>query len=135
MRTFKHISKRNKSKRKNNIRNKTKRKITYVSKKNFINELLKEWMKQTNGGNIKIDTTTQYAHDYYLSLDNYHNYDIHVHLILHHFRENKNTKNNIEYVFKKYKNIHSGVFSINLNNDNPRKVVKKFHKDFLFFLS
>jgi hypothetical protein len=82
-----------------------------------------------------MDTRTQYAHDYYLSLDKYNNYDVHVHLILHHFKENHNTKNNIEYLFKKYKNVHSNVFSININNDNPKKLVKKIIKDFLIFLS
>ena len=86
MKTLKNNSvKKNNSSKKSIKKNKTKRKITYVSKNNFINTLLKEWTRQTNGGNVKMDTRTQYAHDYYLSLDKYNNYDVHVHLILHHF--------------------------------------------------
>jgi hypothetical protein len=113
--------------------NKTKRKLDYKTKKKFIHRVLSEWKKQTNGGYIKLDTYSQYAHDYYLSLDKYPNNNIHVHFGLHHFRENHNTKNNIEYLFKKY-NKHSNAVCIDILKDDPKKVVAGMIKKFQKFL-
>ncbi len=113
-------------------RNKTK-KITYSAKKQFINKILKEWSSQTNGGFVKKDVTTQYEDDYYLSPYKHDSYETHVHLVIHHFPKNKNTKNNILYLFKKYNNIHSKSVDIDIRDD-PKIIVKKMIREFKDFL-
>ena len=131
MKTFKNKSY-NKKVRKTH--NKTK-KITHSVKKKFIKNILKEWSIQTNGCFIKKDTTTKYNGDYYLSPYKKNSYDTHVHLCLNYYNKNdkNNTKNDIEYLFKKYNNIHSKSVCININDD-PKIIVKKMIREFKDFL-
>jgi hypothetical protein len=112
--------------------NKTK-KITQSVKKKFIKNILEEWSIQTNGCFIKKDTTTKYNGDYYLSPYKKNSYETHVHLVIHHFPKNKNTKNNILYLFKKYDNIHSNSIDIDIRDD-PKIIVKKMIREFKDFL-
>ena len=107
------------------------RTIQYKTKKAFVDKILYQWRKQTNGGNIKIDTTTQYIHDFYLSLDKDHAKHYHIHFILHHFIDDHNLKNNLGYVVKYY-NKHSTLKELSIY-DNPIKIVKNMIKEMKVF--
>jgi len=47
----------------------------------FIQKIIQGWIDKTNGGYIKMDTNGLYKNDFYLSIDNYHDMDSHIHLI------------------------------------------------------
>jgi len=109
--------------------NKTrKNKITFLQKKKFIEEILKEWKKQTRGHYEK-DKLTIYKDDYYLSFSLHNNFYNHVHLILKDFNHTHNNHNNIIYVIKKMdttkknKIVHSKEIKINVFSE-PKKVVR-----------
>ena len=121
---------------------KTKRKSiisknkTLKNNKKYINQILSEWKKQTNG-NVHKDTTTIYKGDYYLSLSKHHEYNTHVHLITHNFYKDDDTKillpMKFGYLLKKYKNIHSKPNIIN-KKINPKETVSIMIKKFNTFL-
>jgi len=97
------------------------------NKKNiFIKNILQIWKKI--GGYIKQDSTTIYKHDYYLSICNKNDRNNHIHLALRNFRKDKNTFNNLCYIFKKRENndkiIHSKPYVINFFSE-PFQIVKK----------
>jgi hypothetical protein len=114
--------------------NKTRRhnKVTFLKKKKFIQDILKEWKKQTYG-HCERDKKTIYIDDYYLSFNNKDNFYNHIHLILKNFKNNHNS-NNIIYVMKKYdtklsKIIHSKVIEISIFSDTEKVVsnmIKKY---------
>ena len=107
------------------------RPILYKTKKTFVDKILYQWRKQTNCGNIKIDTTTQYIHDFYLSLGKEHSKHYHIHFILHHFIDDHNLKNNLGYVVKYY-NKHSALSPLSVY-ENPIKIVKNMLKEMKVF--
>ena len=54
----------------------------YYQKHKFINEIIEEWEKITNGGFIKQGKNGEFKGDYYLSINNKQNSDSHIHLII-----------------------------------------------------
>jgi hypothetical protein len=116
--------------------NKTKKnnKIIFTKKKQFIQDILKEWKKQTYG-HYERDKMTIYEDDYYLSFKKKDDYYNHIHLILKNFKNNHNSNNNIIYVMKKMdtknKNgsVHSKVIKISIFS-NPEKVVSNMIKKY-----
>ena len=60
----------------NKIKKNKTLKITISSKTKFINQILKEWKKQTNG-TFMMDKHTEFKYDYYLLFSNYDDYDNH----------------------------------------------------------
>ena len=126
----------NKSYKNKSCKNKTcKNKTRYEKRKNFVKNLLCEWKKQTDG-NVKMDTTTQYVHDYYLSLTKINDKENHVHLALRHYNEKENIyKKYIRfgYIFKKYNNQHSSFKLISINDD-PKKIIKIMIYEFKKYL-
>jgi len=127
---------------KNTRRNKIKKnktlKITRVNKKQFINQILKEWKKQTTGM-IIMDTKRHYKYDYYLLFSNYNDYNNHIHLLLNNFHYNHNINNNILYMMKKYdkstsKIVHSNKFKINIFS-NPSKIVYNIIQNYNKFIN
>ena len=133
---MKNKTSKNKTSKNKTSKNKTsKNRILYKKRKDFVDKILYEWIKQTNG-RVHMDTTTQYIHDYYLSLNNKDDYEYHVHLALHHYNEKDNiNKKHIRfgYIFKKYKNQHSKFKLISIY-DNPQKLVKKMIQEFKKYL-
>jgi hypothetical protein len=123
-----------------NIKNKTRKntkniKVTFIKKREFIKEILKQWKKQT-GGCYEKDKKNIYEGDYYLSLNKTCDFYNHIHLVLKHFSNDKNLKNNLLYVFKKMdknnKVMHSPEIKINVLSD-PKIVVRNMiinYKDF-----
>jgi hypothetical protein len=126
--TKRHVMKKNNKTRKN--------KITFIEKNHFIQEILKEWVKQTHG-HYKRDISSPYEDDYYLSFTKYHDYFNHIHVVLKKFKQNHNLHNNILYVMKKYdlkkeKVDHSKEIKINIFSD-PAKIVHNMIKNYADF--
>jgi len=127
-----------KTRKKRIIKNKTL-KITLSKKKAFLNDLFREWKKQTNG-DIRLDKETTYKDDYYLSIGKNHDRKNHIHLLLHNFKQNHNLYNNIIYIFKKYdikksKIIYSkNEFKLNIYSD-PKKLIKNMIENFTKFMN
>jgi len=130
----------------NKIRNNKTLKITKGKKQIFVQKIIKEWKKQTNGFS-KMDSTTQYKYDYYLFLNNSQDYtNNHIHLILknkhknHIFHGIHSTNNSIIYVMKKYddkdksKIIHSKAKRVRIFSD-PAKIVKEMIEEYNKFHS
>ena len=132
-------NKTNTNKTNTNKTNKNKKlKITKDIKEKFINQILKEWKKQTNG-RIKMDKNLEFKHDYYLLFTNYDDYNNHIHLLLKNFHYNNNTNNNILYVMKKYDKltsniIHSSGFKIDIFS-NPSKIVYNMIQNYNKFIN
>jgi hypothetical protein len=125
--TKRHVMKKN---------NKTRKHVTFVRKNHFIQEILKEWVKQTHG-HYKRDISSPYEDDYYLSFTKYHDYFNHIHVVLKKFKQNHNLHNNILYVMKKYdlkkeKVDHSKEIKINIFSD-PAKIVHNMIKNYADF--
>ena len=122
--------------KKRTVKNKT-RKITLNKKTNFVKKILKEWTRQTNGGNVAIDDTKynpdySYNNDYYLSIGKKPDRDNHIHLVLKDFGASRNLQNNILYVMKKMdletnEISHSGEFNISIHADEKQIVKKMIH--------
>ena len=53
----------------------------YYQKQQYINEIIEEWRKITNGGAVIKETDSFFKGDYYLS-NNEENYYSHIHLII-----------------------------------------------------
>jgi len=120
----------------NKTKNNRTKKITINSKQKFINSILKEWSKQTNGGSITKDNS-KYKNDYYLSFTKNSDYYYHIHLILHKFNRTHSKKNNIQYILKKLNKrkimiVHSQVFNIDIFSD-PASIVKEMIKNYKLF--
>jgi hypothetical protein len=117
-------------------KNVTRKKITIYKKKKFIEEILKEWKKQT-GGSYNVDKISEYLNDYYLYFEKKSSFYNHIHLVLNDFTENHNLNNNILYVLKKYdleKNevVHSKRIKISIFS-NPVIVVHNMIKRYVSF--
>jgi hypothetical protein len=129
--TYKNKTCKNKTSKNNTYKNKTSKTNTYKNKiidkkAKFIQNILNEWKKQTNGF-IEKDKDGRYKNDYYLDLNNAPNYNNHIHLILHNFAMNHNTRD-ILCMMKKFnipdeKVIHSKPYKVNINSD-PKTVVR-----------
>ena len=128
----------------NKIKNNKTLKITKGKKQIFVQKIIKEWKKQINGC-VKIDSTTEYKYDYYLLLDNFHDRNNHIHLILKNKHKNHifygvhSTNNSIIYVMKKYdvkksKIIHSKAKRVRIFSD-PAKIVKEMIEEYNKFHS
>jgi|688.fasta_scaffold886302_1 hypothetical protein len=122
----------------NKIKKNKTLKITKSSKAKFINQILKEWKKQTNG-TVVMDTQTQFKYDYYLLFSNYDDYDNHIHLLLKNFKCDHNTNNNIIYMMKKYdtttsKIVHSNKHQISILSD-PAKIVYNMIQNYNNFIN
>jgi hypothetical protein len=127
----------NKSRKNNkykNKNNKTKKyPISFLQKKKFVNNIIKEWVKQTNGS-YAIDKTTKYKNDYYLSFGKKGDYYNHIHIVLnpHHINDN-----NLLYVMKKYniktKNIEHSNIKISILSD-PSKAVRNMIQYYAKFI-
>jgi hypothetical protein len=126
-----------KTKTKRRYKSKTLKKynITYKIKETFINQLLYNWKKYTNG-NISIDKNKDFKHDFYFSFTNKDDYNNHIHLETKHFYENQNLYNNIAYKMKRldFKKgiVHSNTFKINVFSD-PEIVVKNMIEKYAEF--
>jgi len=127
----------------NRIRNNKTLKITKSKKQLFVQKIIKEWKKQINGC-VKIDSTTEYKYDYYLLLDNFHDRNNHIHLILKNKHKNHifyglhSTNNSIIYVMKKYdvkksKIIHSEPKTVSILS-NPVKIVNEMIQEYNKFI-
>jgi hypothetical protein len=117
-------------------KNTTRKKITFDKKKKFIEEILKEWKKQTRGY-YNVDKISIYLNDYYLYFEKKSSFYNHIHLVLKHFKNNHNLSNNILYVLKKYdtkknKVIHSKEIKISIYS-NPVLVVRNMIKRYVNF--
>ena len=101
--------------------------ILFIKKYILINQILTEWKKKTNGDFIKMDNSTNYIYDYYLSFTPYENYNSHIHLLifksykLYNFLE-------LSYVVKK-NNMHSKKIIINLNK-KPNEICNEMIYNF-----
>ena len=108
----------------------------YYQKQKFINEIIEEWRKITNGGAVKKDTETKYKGDYYLS-NNADNYYSHIHLIIID-RIFKNPEEKYEktcyslcYMAKKY-DLHSQLHIID-ENKSPKTIAEDMYRELYFF--
>jgi len=93
-----------------------------------------------------MDSTTHYKYDYYLFLNNFNEYNNHIHLILknkhknHIFHGIHSTNNSIIYVMKKYddldksKIIHSKAIRISIFSD-PVKIVNDMIEEYNKFIN
>jgi hypothetical protein len=135
--TSKNNTYKNKTLKNKTLKNKTlKNKIIYKKTK-FIQNILNEWKKQTSGF-IEKDKEGRYKNDYYLDLNNAPNYNNHIHLILHNFSTNHNTRD-ILCMMKKFnipdeKVIHSKPYKVNINSD-PKKVVRNMIQKYDQFIN
>jgi hypothetical protein len=77
----------------------------------FIQKIIQGWNNKTNGGNIKLDKNDLYKDDLYLSIDNYHDMDSHIHLI-----KTCDESEFLCYIIKK-DNKHSELYIINQNKN------------------
>ena len=108
----------------------------YYQKQKFINEILEEWKKITNGGVVIKDTETNFKGDYYLS-NNSDDYYSHIHLIivdniLKKPEENyKETCYKLCYMAKKY-NLHSELHIID-QNKSPKTIAEDMYRELYFF--
>ena len=135
--TTKNKTTKNKTTKNKTTKNKTFKNKLINKKTKFIQNILKEWKKQTTGF-IEKDKTI-YKNDYYLDLNDKPNYNNHIHLILKNFAVNHNTNDNILYMMKKYhindkKVIHSTPFKININSD-PKIIVRDMIKNYDKFIN
>ena len=111
----------------------------YYQKQKFINEIIKEWQKITNGGNIKQDNNENFKGDYYLSINDKHNTGSHIHLIIvdNIFKnldtKYKETRSDLCYITKKY-NLHSEKQFID-KNKTPKSIVEDMYRELYFFKS
>jgi hypothetical protein len=127
----------NKTMKNKTMKNKTLKNKLINKKDKFIQNILKEWKKQTTGL-IEKDKKTQYKNDYYLDLNNASNYNNHIHLILKNFTMNHNT-DDILYMMKKFnipdeKVIHSKPFKVNINS-NPKTLVRDMIQNYDQFIN
>ena len=108
----------------------------YYQKQKFINEILEEWRKITNGGNVEQDNYVNFKGDYYLSI-NSDDYYSHIHLIIvdRIFKnpdENfKQTCHNLCYMAKKY-NLHSELHIID-QNKSPKTIAEDMYHELYNF--
>ena len=108
----------------------------YYQKQKFINEILEEWKKITNGGVVIKDTETNFKGDYYLS-NNSDDYYSHIHLIivdniLKKPEENyKETCYKLCYMAKKY-NLHSELHIID-QNKSPKTIAEDMYYELYNF--
>ncbi len=103
--------------------------ITYYKKKHFINYLLREWYKQTNGGFIKYENNpiSNYTGDYYLCIDKENtNHYSHIHLFI------TSKKYDISYIIKR-NNKHSKLYIID-KNKNVKSTVKEMIYNYYNFM-
>ena len=109
----------------------------YYKKHKFINEIIEEWEKITNGGNIKQDKNGEFKGDYYLSINDKSDYYSHIHLIINdRIIKNpeeiyKQTCFNLCYMAKKY-NLHSELHYID-QNKSPKTIVEDMYRELYFF--
>ena len=85
--------------------------IFYYNKNVFIQKIIQGWNNKTNGGHIRLDKNGRYKDDYYLSIDNYHDNDDHIHLI-----KTCDQSDFLCYIIKK-DNKHSELYFINENKN------------------
>jgi hypothetical protein len=108
----------------------------YYRKQQFINEILEEWRKITNGGNIEQDNYANFKGDYYLSI-NSDDYYSHIHLIIvdrifKNPEENyKKTCYNLCYMAKKY-DLHSELHIID-QNKSPKTIAEDMYRELYNF--
>ena len=108
----------------------------YYQKQKFINEILEEWKKITNGGAVIKDEDANFKGDYYLS-NNLDDYYSHIHLIINncsfknHDKNYKNTCYNLCYMAKKY-NLHSQLHIID-QNKSPKTIAEDMYHELYNF--
>jgi hypothetical protein len=108
----------------------------YYQKQQFINEILEEWKKITNGGAVIKESDPIFKGDYYLS-NNADNYYSHIHLIIvdnifKNPEENfKQTCHNLCYMAKKY-DLHSELHIID-QNKSPKTIAEDIYRELYFF--
>jgi hypothetical protein len=99
----------------------------------FIQEIVKEWKKKTNGY-IKLDDVDEYMGDYYLSINNENTYSSHIHFIT---KKTPCTQKQCRYctslcyVVKK-NNLHSELYNIN-ENKTPKQIVQEMLENYNSF--
>ena len=109
----------------------------YYQKQQFINELIEEWQKITNGGNVKQDDHREFKGDYYLSINKTHNYYSHIHLIINDIifknpeENNDVTCYNLCYMAKKH-DLHSELHIID-QNKSPKTIAEDMYRELYFF--
>lgn len=109
----------------------------YYQKHKFINEIIEEWGKITNGGLIQQDKNGNFKGDYYLSINNKSDSDSHIHLIIvdNIFKKKdnryKDTCFDLCYTAKKY-NLHSELYYID-QNKSPKTIVEDMYRELYFF--
>jgi hypothetical protein len=77
----------------------------------FIQKIIQGWNNKTNGGNIKMDEKGEYENDFYLSINNYHDMNSHIHVI-----KTCDQSEFLCYIIKK-DNKHSKLYIINQNKN------------------
>ena len=108
----------------------------YYRKQQFINEILEEWRKITNGGAVIKESDPNFKGDYYLS-NNSDDYYSHIHLIIvdrifKNPEENfKQTCHNLCYMTKKY-NLHSQLHIID-QNKSPKTIAEDMYHELYNF--
>ena len=133
----KNKTSKNKIMKNKTTKNKTLKNKLINKKAKFIQNILKEWKKQTTGL-VEKDKKDRYKNDYYLDLNNASNYNNHIHLILKNFTINRNT-DDILYMMKKFnipdeKVIHSKPFKVNINS-NPKTLVRDMIQNYDQFIN
>jgi hypothetical protein len=89
----------------------------------FIQKIIQGWNNKTNGGNIKMDENGKYEGDLYLSIDNYHDMDSHIHLF-----KICDQPGFMCYIIKK-DNKHSEMYTID-ENKNIDHLVNEMIKNY-----
>jgi len=108
----------------------------YYQKQQFINEIIEEWQKLTNGGAVIKETDPIFKGDYYLS-NNTDNYYSHIHLIIvdNIFtipdKSNNGSCHNLCYMAKKY-DLHSELHIID-QNKSPKTIAEDMYRELYFF--
>ena len=108
----------------------------YYQKQQYINEIIEEWRKITNGGFVKHDDYTEFKGDYYLS-NNADNYYSHIHLIINDINftkpdeKYKETCYNLCYMAKKY-DLHSELHIID-QNKSPKTIAEDMYRELYNF--
>jgi hypothetical protein len=108
----------------------------YYQKQKFINEIMEEWQKLTNGGAVIKESDPIFKGDYYLS-NNADNYYSHIHLIIvdeifKNPEENfKQTCHNLCYMAKKY-DLHSELYIID-QNKSPKTIAEDMYRELYNF--
>jgi hypothetical protein len=96
---------------------------SYVENR-LINEILKEWHYKTDGGFIKVDDTSRYKGDYYLSINNFESTIHHIHIIT------SCNENDLCYVVKNH-GLHSQVYFIDTNKpagETVKEMLQNYNK-------